>query len=858
MLRTAYVSSAKRAFPASTRSIALAACSCRPASSSRLSLRPSPTSLLQPTSRARAYASAATAAAPVAEAEAVEDGVKPPPPAPLPPIFTCTPADLARLTRLRNVGISAHIDSGKTTLTERILYYTGRIASIHEVRGRDAVGAKMDSMELEREKGITIQSAATFADWDVKESPLEGMAGKYSINIIDTPGHVDFTIEVERALRVLDGAVLVLCAVAGVQSQTITVDRQMRRYNVPRLSFINKMDRAGANPERVLNQIRNKLRIKAAFVNIQMGEESNFNGVIDLVKWKAIYNDGEKGNLVTAGDIPTEFLEAAQAKRAELIETLADVDDDLADAWLEEREISGPEIAAAIRRATIALKFSPVFLGSALANKSVQSVLDGVCLYLPTPEEVPSLALSVVSPSDPPQTLTPTTDAPLVSLAFKLEEGRYGQLTYVRVYQGTLRKGSVITNVRTGKKVKVPRLVRMHSDEMEDVDSIGAGEICATFGVECSSGDTFSDAPGGGGYSMTSMFVPEPVISLAIRPKGQETPNFSRALNRFQKEDPTFRVHVDQESQETIISGMGELHLEIYVERMKREYQVECVTGKPRVAFRETITEAVPFSYTHKKQSGGSGQYGKVVGRLEPMEMDEATGKDTAFESTVIGGNIPASYIPAVMKGFNDALERGILTGHPISGCKFVLEDGAAHQVDSSELAFRLAAQGAFKEAFPKGRPVVLEPVMKVDIVAPLEFQGLSTSRYSPNLLPLTGVNFESKGTVIGGINQRKGSIVDTDIRDEEFTLTAEVSLNDMFGCSFYLPLYPNSYTILTFVWGCFADASQLRGMTQGKGEFTMEYLRHLPVLPGTQKEMMEAFRSFTGKKEAVGKDGKN
>ena len=396
-----------------------------------------------------------------------------------------------------------------------------------------------------------------------------------------------------------------------------------------------------------------------------------------------------------------------------------------------------------------------------MANKSVQAVLDGVCLYLPTPEEVPAQALSVASPADPPQTLTPTTDAPLVSLAFKLEEGRYGQLTYIRVYQGTLKKGATITNVRTGKKVKVPRLVRMHSDEMEDVDSIGAGEICAMFGVECSSGDTFSDTPGGGGYTMTSMFVPEPVISLAIRPKGQETPNFSRALNRFQKEDPTFRVHVDAESQETIISGMGELHLEVYVERMKREYNVECVTGKPRVAFRETISDAVEFNYTHKKQSGGSGQYGKVIGRIEPMEIDEATGKDTAFESSVIGGNIPAAYIPAVMKGFNDALERGILTGHPISGCKFILEDGAAHQVDSSELAFRLAAQGAFKEAFMKGRPAVLEPVMKVDIVAPLEFQG----------------------AVIGGINQRKGTIADTEVRDEEFTATAEVALNDMFGC---------------------------------------------------------------------------
>ncbi|GAA5922656.1 hypothetical protein JCM1841_006769 [Sporobolomyces salmonicolor] len=773
-----------------TRSLSLASCTCRPA------VRPlaaSPPFRLPATLR-RTF---------VATARARDEApAKSEPPKPLPPIFKLDETDTARLTRLRNVGISAHIDSGKTTLTERILYYTGRTNAIHEVRGRDGVGAKMDSMELEREKGITIQSAATFADWEVKECPVPEREGKYSINIIDTPGHVDFTIEVERALRVLDGAVLVLCAVSGVQSQTITVDRQMRRYNVPRLSFINKMDRAGANPERVLNQIRTKLRMRAAMVQLPMGAEADFNGVIDLVRWKAVYNEGEKGITVKTGDVPEQYLEAAKAKRAELVETLAEVDDEIADAWLEEREIKPEELISAIRRSTTSLQFTPVFVGSALANKSVQSVLDGVCLYLPTPEESPAHATSIEAPSDPPQTLTPTSTAPLVSLAFKLEEGRYGQLTYIRVYQGTLKRGATITNVRTGKKVKVPRLVRMHSDEMEDVESIGAGEICAMFGVECSSGDTFSDAPGGGGYTMTSMFVPEPVISLAIRPKGQETPNFSRALNRFQKEDPTFRVHVDAESQETIISGMGELHLDIYVERMRREYNVECVTGKPRVAFRETITQPVSFTYTHKKQSGGAGQYGKVIGRIEPMEIDEATGKDTGFESTVTGGNIPAAYIPAVQKGFHDALERGILTGHPVSGCKFILEDGAAHQVDSSELAFRLAGQGAFREAFPQGRPVVLEPVMKVDIVAPIEFQG----------------------TVIGGINQRKGTIVDTEVRDEEFTLICEVSLNDMFGY-----------------------ASQLRGMTQGKGEFTMEYVRHAPVLPNVQKEMVEAHTKFQG-----------
>ena len=654
--------------------------------------------------------------------------------------------------------------SGKTTLTERVLFYTGRIQAIHEVRGRDAVGAKMDHMELEREKGITIQSAATFTDWAVRDdaAAIPGTGGKYSFNIIDTPGHVDFTIEVERALRVLDGAVLVLCAVSGVQSQTITVDRQMRRYKVPRVSFINKMDRAGANPERVARQISQKLKIPAALVQVNIGSEGDFAGLVDLVRMKAVYNEGAKGIDVRETDeIPPDVLAPAQQKRQELIETVADVDDELAELFLDEQPISAEQLAQAIRRATLSLRFSPVFVGSALANKGVQSLLDGICAYLPTPSESVALALNANKPSEPPQTLTPTTQAPLVALAFKLEEGRFGQLTYIRVYQGTLKRGAMITNVRTGKRVKVPRLVRMHSDEMEDVDSIGAGEICAMFGVECSSGDTFSDQAQGGGLTMTSMFVPEPVISLAIRPKGQETPNFSKALNRFQKEDPTFRVHVDSESQETIISGMGELHLDIYVERMRREYNVECVTGKPRVAFRETITAVSPFEYTHKKQSGGAGQYGKVMGQLEPMEIDPDTRADTAFESRVVGGTIPSGYIPAVEKGFKDAIERGLLTGHQVTGCRFVLTDGAAHQVDSSELAFRLAAQGAFREAFSRGKPVVLEPIMKVEIVAPLEFQG----------------------AVIGGINQRKGTIVDTEVRDDEFTLQCEVSLNEMFGC---------------------------------------------------------------------------
>ncbi|GHJ87056.1 hypothetical protein NliqN6_3458 [Naganishia liquefaciens] len=716
--------------------------------------------------------------------------------------------DLATLRRQRNIGVSAHIDSGKTTLTERILFYTGRIRDIHEVRGRDAVGAKMDSMELEREKGITIQSAATFADWEAGVAPGEegidetewsaGKRGRYAINIIDTPGHVDFTIEVERALRVLDGAVLVLCAVSGVQSQTITVDRQMKRYNVPRLAFINKMDRAGSNPFRVVGQLRGKLKMNAAAVQVPIGSEADFRGVVDLVRMKAVYNEGVKGvDVVESDEIPAELRDLVEEKRAEMIEALAEGDDTFCDLFLNEQPYTTYDIASAMRRATVGLKFTPVFMGSAFKNTGVQPLLDGVCAYLPNPAEAPAEALDTSLPaSAPPVPLVPAAQAPLVGLAFKLEEGRYGQLTYMRIYQGTLKRGGLIYNARTGKKVKVPRLVRMHSDEMEDVDSIGPGEICAMFGVECSSGDTFTD--GTSTFSMNSMFVPEPVISLSIRPEGNETPNFSRALNRFQKEDPTFRVHVDAESQETIISGMGELHLDIYVERMKREYNVSCVTGKPRVAFRETITSSSTFDYVHKKQSGGAGQFGKVKGYLEPMEMDPDTGKDTAFENRVVGGNIPTQYIPAIEKGFVEALDRGMLTGHPINGCRFVLEDGGAHVQDSSELAFRLAALGAFKEAFNKARPVILEPVMSVEVVAPIEFQG----------------------SVIGALNQRKGTIIDTEVRDDEFTLTAEVALNDMFGYS-----------------------SQLRGMTQGKGEFSMEYKTHAPVMPNIQKDMVEAYR---------------
>lgn len=702
------------------------------------------------------------------------------------------PAEAARLDKVRNIGIAAHIDSGKTTVTERVLFYTGRIKDIHEVRGRDAVGAKMDSMDLEREKGITIQSAATFCDWVKKTpDPVTGQLKdeKYHVNLIDTPGHIDFTIEVERALRVLDGAVMILCAVSGVQSQTVTVDRQMKRYNVPRISFVNKMDRAGANPWKAVDGINQKLRIPAAAVQVPIGVEDDFKGVVDLIQMKAIYSEGHKGEVVRVDEVPADVLELAQAKRSLLIETLADVDDEIAEVFLDERVPSPEEIKAAIRRATISLKFSPVLMGSALADKSVQPMLDAVVDYLPNPSEVENLALD--RRRDEAQVkLVSYNSLPFVGLAFKLEESNFGQLTYIRVYQGSLRKGQFVTSARTGQKVKIPRIVRMHSNEMEDVTEIGAGEICAVFGVDCASGDTFTD--GGLGYSMTSMYVPDPVISLSIRPKHtKDTPNFSKAISRFQREDPTFRVHVDTESGESIISGMGELHLDIYVERMKREYKVEVVTGQPQVAYRETINQHVKFDHLLKKQTGGSGDYARVVGFLEPT--GDLMGENQ-FEQQIVGGTIAEKYLLACDKGFQASCVSGPLLGHRVLGTSMVINDGATHMTDSSELAFKNATQQAFRKAFLAAQPQVLEPLMKTVITAPNEFQG----------------------NIVGLLNKRNAVINDTEIGPEEFTVTADCSLNAMFGFS-----------------------SQLRAASQGKGEFSMEFSHYSPAPMQLQKELI-------------------
>ena len=649
----------------------------------------------------------------------------------------------------------------------------------------------MDSMELEREKGITIQSAATFCDW-VKKGD-DGMEDTSHINLIDTPGHIDFTIEVERALRVLDGAVLILCAVSGVQSQTITVDRQMRRYNVPRISFINKMDRMGADPFKAIEQINTKLKMPAAAVQVPIGAEDEFEGVVDLIRMKTLYNVGSSGESIEEKDeIPDKVKDLVEEKRRVLIETVADVDDEIAEIFLDEAEPTVQQLKAAIRRATIALKFTPVFIGSALSNKAVQPMLDGVIDYLPNPSEVQNVALDRKR-NEAEVKLVPYNALPFVGLAFKLEESSFGQLTYIRVYQGTLRKGANVFNARNDKKVKVPRIVRMHSNEMEEVTEVGAGEICAVFGVDCASGDTFTD--GRLGYSMSSMFVPEPVISLSIRPKNnKDSANFSKAMTRFQREDPTFRVTYDTESEQTIISGMGELHLSIYVERMRREYRVECETGKPQVAYREMIGNRVEFDHLLRKQTGGPGDFARVAGWMEPLDGPV----ENNFEQQVVGGSISEKFLFACQKGFHLSCERGPLIGHKVLGTRMVINDGATHDTDSSEMAFKNSTQQAFRKAFMEGAPFILEPLMKTVVTAPAEFQG----------------------DVIALLNKRNATINDTETGVDEVTIHSDCSLNSMFGFS-----------------------THLRASTQGKGEFTMEFSHYEKAPPQLQKELIQQYQ---------------
>jgi elongation factor G len=715
---------------------------------------------------------------------------------------------MSDLSTLRNIGISAHIDSGKTTLTERILFYSGRIHRMNEVKG-DGAGATMDFMDLEKERGITITSACTRVEWE-----------EHRINIIDTPGHVDFTVEVERSLRVLDGAILVLCAVGGVQSQSLTVDRQMKRYHIPRIAFINKMDRTGANPEKVISQVKEKLGVTPLPLQIPMGAESRFQGVIDLVHMRAVYFDGNMGEKVRREEIPAEFLEEAGTARHQMLETLSLFSDELMEALLEEREVTAEEIVPLIREATLAQDVTPVMMGTAYKNKGVQELLDAIVAYLPSPldrvveatdlskkaQKAVAVAAAVgeggddgledsAEPEKPAAPikvkLTASPDAPAVFMAFKTVEEPFGQLTYIRIYQGKVSKGDNFTNTRLNRRVRLGRLLRMHADQREDLDSASAGDIVAAVGLDCASGDTFCGDKVD--YALESIFIPEPVLKLSIEPtKRDGADKLSKALERFRREDPTFRVSSDEETGQTLIAGMGELHLEIYVERIRREYKVECKVGEPRVAYRETPTRETEFNFKHKKQTGGSGQYAHVVGRLVPLPEDSPVPYE--FEDKVFGGRIPREYIAPCDAGFQRALPKGPLCECEVVNVKMVLEDGSYHDVDSSEMAFNICAFNCMRDTLKKAGIVLLEPIMNLEVEAPTEYQG----------------------SISGHLSSKRGIINSSEVQGHTVVMRAEVPLASMFDY-----------------------ANELRSMTQGKGSFTMEFNRYKQVPKSIQEEVV-------------------
>lgn len=688
------------------------------------------------------------------------------------------------LAKYRNIGISAHIDSGKTTLSERILFYTGMIHRINEVRG-GGDGAKMDHMELEKERGITITSAAVTVEWK-----------DHKIQLIDTPGHVDFTVEVERSLRVLDGAVLVLCGTSGVQSQSITVDRQMRRYNVPCLAFINKLDRAGSDPYRVTDQLREKLSHNAVMMQIPIGSEGDFGGVIDLLTMKAVYFEGEKGLDVVYKEIPDGYVEKAKDYRQKLLDSVAMFSDELTELILEDKEPALELVQKTIREATVARKLTPVFMGSAFKDKGVQELLDAVLTYLPSPLDRQYWGFK----NEERVEVFPEASKPLIAMAFKITDETFGQLTYTRIYQGTLKKGDSAYNPRLGKSQRIGRFVQMFSNDKVELAEASAGDIIAMVGVECASGDTYCDE--NINTTMESMFIPEPVIELAIKAEKQDDlTKISKALNRFMKEDPTFRVYVDDESNETIIRGMGELHLEIYVQRIQREYKANVIVGQPKVNYRESPGKESSFDYKHKKQTGGSGQYGHVVGRLKPIS--EGAEGNFKFTNLVVGGSIPKEYIPGCEKGFKESMDKGPLAGFQVIGVEIELTDGTFHPVDSSEMAFKIAAREAFKEAFIASKPTILEPIMKVEVETPLDFQG----------------------TVQGDISSRRGILQGTDMRGDVAVVIAEVPLSEMFGYS-----------------------TQLRSMTQGKAGFSMEFAKYRAVPNSIQEQLIKKYQEERAK----------
>ncbi len=699
---------------------------------------------------------------------------------------------MQNLQKQRNIGISAHIDSGKTTLTERILYYSGRIHRVREVKGGDG-GATMDFMELEQERGITIASAATSVTWN-----------DHPINVIDTPGHVDFTVEVERSLRVLDGAVLVLCAVGGVQSQSLTVDRQMKRYRVPRIAFINKMDRTGADPADVTDQIREKLGVTPLSLQLPIGKEQEFEGVIDLVEMKAVYFDGTQGEIVRREEIPESHAAAAAEARNELLETLSLYSDDLMIALLEESDVSTETIHEIIRDATLSQEITPVMMGTAYRNKGVQELLDAVIRYLPSPLDRDIQAIDLTKTADANYadskdervSLTTSAEDPLVAMAFKTVVEQFGQLTYMRIYQGQLVKGDSYVNTRTGKSVRFGRMVRMHADQREDLNLAGPGDIVAAVGVDCASGDTFCGQ--GTKYALESIFVPEPVIRLSVEPLARDGGDrLGKALERFRREDPTFRVQTDQETGETLIAGMGQLHLDVYIERIRREYRVECLIGEPKVAYKECPTSPVEFNFKHRKQTGGSGQYAHIVGKIVPLDEDSELTYE--FVDEVTGGRIPKDYIPAVNQGFQRGLVKGPLCECEVVGVQAVLQDGSFHEVDSSDMAFKTCAFNCMREQLKKAGMALLEPIMNLEVEVPEEYQG----------------------PVCGHVSSKRGLITSTEVRMGISVILAEVPLAEMFDY-----------------------ANELRSMTQGKGTFTMEFGRYKQTPRSVQEEVVTRRRA--------------
>ena len=688
---------------------------------------------------------------------------------------------MSDLHNCRNIGISAHIDSGKTTLSERILFYTGRTHRMGEVHDGQST---MDHMDLERERGITITSAATRAHW-----------GDATINLIDTPGHVDFTVEVERSLRVLDGAALVLCAVGGVQAQSLTIDRQMKRYGVPRLAFINKMDRIGADPWRVTQQLKDKLGCDAIMMQIPIGVEQNFQGVVDLTSGKAIYFDGEQGEIVRYEEVPESLRDEYDKARKEMLEALSMYSDELMEILLEEREVPEELIHKVVKSATLLQQATPVFMGSAYKNKGVQPFLDAVVRYLPSPMDRDAFAYrtNVELGEEERFKLEPDDSKPLVAMAFKIVEDPYGTLTFMRIYQGKIQKGASYYNQRTGKKERISRVFRMHADQRVELDEAGAGDIVAVIGIDCSSGETYCEEPN---YcSLESIFVPEPVIQVAIKPvESRDADRLAKALYRFRKEDPTLTVTTDPESGETLIAGMGELHLDVYIERIRREYKVEVETSAPKVNYREAPTVSVEFETKHKKQTGGSGQYAHICGVMEPIPEDEAASDAFIFEEKITGGVIPSNYIPAIEKGYRASLEKGPVAGFPVVNLKITINDGSYHTVDSSDLAFRICAQTSLRENFSRTKPTILEPIMKIEIECPENFQG----------------------NVVGDLASRRGIISSTETTGNTCRMSGEVPLAETFGYS-----------------------SVLRGMTQGQGVFSMEFLKYKKVPTNIQEEII-------------------